>query len=623
MDTPASPDPAKRTKTLAVLAVLLVVLAAVSYNTFKPQPPEPKKVPLTELLKQAQAGKLAKASLDDESRTVTATPKSAGKDPEADELITSGYPYPYADELVTKLSSAKVKVTAAPAPPAPSTFATFFTSLVPVFLIMGFLAFFLMKRGGLGPNTSLRKGSPVEVPTTRFSDVAGQSEAVEDLSELTGFLHHPERYIAAGAKLPTGVLLVGPPGTGKTLLARAVAGEAGVPFFALSGSDFVETYVGVGASRVRSVFEKARKHQKAIIFIDELDAVGRARSAAPQGGAEERESTLNQLLVEMDGFHTSGILILAATNRPDVLDPALLRPGRFDRQVVVPAPDRRGRERIIELYASGKSLAPDVDFEDLARRTPGLTGADLANLVNEAAIVAGSADRTVIAACDFDEALQTIAMGRARHSAQPTVRDREITAWHEAGHAVTALASELIPDPVQVTIVPRGTSGGATWSGGRDETFETASELRASLVHLLGGRAAEEVLLGGDHTPGAVDDFRQATSTATKMVCEWGMSPLGIVRLDPARLDPDMSSRVHQEISAVLDSALVDARDLLADHRDLLAAVARELLAEETLNRSDLHRIVEAIEPDGLPQDVDLDATILPAERPDSNLSNT
>jgi cell division protease FtsH len=367
-----------------------------------------------------------------------------------------------------------------------------------------------------------------------------------------------------------------------------VAGEAGVPFYSAAGSDFSEMFVGVGAARVRDLFAKAKK-TGGIVFLDEIDSVGRARNGnAPGGGGanDERESTLNALLVEMDGFtKETNVVIVAATNRPDILDPALTRAGRFDRQVMVAPPDRRGRTRLLDLYSKDRNMGPDVDFVALARRTPGLTGADICNLVNQAALEAARAKRGIISSADFDEALATVMMGRARKSAVVTDRDREVTAWHEAGHTVAALVLPDANDPVQVTIVPRGPAGGVTWMGGDDNSFLTRSQARAQLVVALGGRAAEELLLDGDFTQGASGDLQSATGLATQMVTQWGMSNMGLVAMDPDRIVfGGIGDKVHAEIDGMLNEALQSARTLLADHRNLFDAVVRELLDEDTVD---------------------------------------
>jgi cell division protease FtsH len=476
--------------------------------------------------------------------------------------------------------------------------------LLPVVLIIGFFAW-MTKKGPMGAGAANAKAFTAtkaelpEPPSARFTDVVGCDEAVEELSEIVSFLHDPSHFDAAGAKMPRGFLLVGPPGTGKTLLARAVAGEAGVPFYSAAGSDFSEMFVGVGAARVRDLFAKAKK-TGGIVFLDEIDSVGRARNGnAPGGGAnDERESTLNALLVEMDGFaKEANVVVIAATNRPDILDPALTRAGRFDRQVTVAPPDRRGRTRLLELYAKDRTMADDVDFVALARRTPGLTGADVCNLVNQAALEAARAKRNVVTNADFDEALATVMMGRARKSAVVTDRDREVTAWHEAGHTVAALVLPDAHDPVQVTIVPRGPAGGVTWMGGDDHSFLTRSQARAQLVVALGGRAAEELLLDGDFTQGASGDLQSATGLAMQMVTQWGMSDLGLMALDPDRIVfGGIGDKVHAEVDGMLGEALQSARRVLADHRPLFDAVVKELLDEDTVDVDRLKAIWAEVE---------------------------
>jgi cell division protease FtsH len=458
-------------------------------------------------------------------------------------------------------------------------------TLIPVVVIIGFLTFLLRGRMGFGSFQG-RRGRPAETPACGFADVAGVNEAVEELAELSESLAGASRFAAAGARLPRGVLLVGPPGVGKTLLARAMAGEANASFFALSGSDFVETFVGVGAARVRKVFDQARKAKRAIVFIDELDAVGRARTAGPaSAGAEERERTLNQLLVELDGFESNQILVIGATNRADVLDPALTRPGRFDRQIQIPLPDRQGRAAILRLHAGRLRLAGDVDLEAVARRTPGMSGAGLAELVNEAAMCAGRDHRVVVSASDFEAALARVVMGAERRSSMPTERDRRVTAWHEAGHSVAALVLEHACDPVSVSIVPRGPAGGVTWMSGTDDQLFTRAEADATMVVQLAGRAGEERLLGGDCTQGASSDVRQATALARALVADYGMSELG----------PAPSARqVERATSELVAESLARARRLVADHGAAVDAVAEALLERESLTAAELRRIVSA-----------------------------
>jgi cell division protease FtsH len=432
---------------------------------------------------------------------------------------------------------------------------------------------------------------PAEVPTTRFADVAGCDEAIADLTEMVQFLREPERFTRTGAKAPKGALLVGPPGTGKTLLARAVAGEAGVPFFAAAGSDFTEMYVGVGAKRVRELFAAARKHPRAILFIDEIDTVARRRSGEAEAGNGETENTLVALLAEMDGFDDSNVVVLAATNRGDILDPALTRPGRLDRKVEVPNPDRRGRERILEVHTAGKPVAADVDLTSIARRTPGFSGAQLAALVNEACMEAARRDAATVTHDCFDHAVATIAMGRARTSALVTEHDREVTAWHEAGHTLAAYLQADADDPVQVTIVPRGPAGGVTWMSGNDDLFLPRRKAHAQLVTALAGRAAEEVLLDGEYTQGASGDLRSATELAYQMATQYGMTRLGYQVRHPQAAGNDAVSEVVEELLAEAHRA---ATELLAGHREFLAAVAAGLLDTETLTLAEVTALAVA-----------------------------
>jgi cell division protease FtsH len=429
---------------------------------------------------------------------------------------------------------------------------------------------------------------PATVPETRFSDVAGCDEAKAELLELVMFLKEPERFTRTGATAPKGALLTGPPGTGKTLLARAVAGESGVPMFTAVGSDFVEKYVGVGAQRIRALFAAARKHEKAIIFIDEVDAVARRRGGDGEMAHVESETTLIALLSEMDGFHTSNVIVVAATNRADMLDPAITRPGRLDRKVEVPNPDRRGREQILAVHTAGKPIADGVDFVALARRTPGFSGAQLQALVNEACVDAVRRDLSEVTADCFEHAVATVAMGRARKSALVTDHDREVTAWHESGHTLAAYLQEQADDPVQVTIIPRGPAGGVTWMSGNDDQFLPRRKAHAQLVTALAGRAAEEILLDGEFTQGAAGDLQSATELATSMATRYGMTRLGYqVRLGGSSPAQDVSDVVEE----LLGGAHAAATKLLGEHKTFLGAVAAELLAEETLTLADVHKI--------------------------------
>jgi len=446
-------------------------------------------------------------------------------------------------------------------------------------------------------------------PKVTFNDVAGVEEAKEELKEVVEFLKDPERFRRLGARIPKGVLLLGPPGCGKTLLARAVAGEAGVPFFFISGSEFVEMFVGVGAARVRSLFEQAKQHKPCIVFIDELDAVGRQRGAGLGGGHDEREQTLNELLVQMDGFDPNeGIIVIAATNRPDILDPALLRPGRFDRRIVVDPPDLRGRHEILKIHTRNKPLDEDVDLELLAKRTPGFTGADLANLVNEAAILAARKKKERISMRDFEEALDKVLAGPERRSRVISEREKRFVAYHEAGHA---LAAKLLPhaDKVhKVTIMPRGMSLGQTMQlPTEDRYIMTKSELLDRITVLLAGRAAEEMALG-EVTTGAQNDLEEATELARKMVCDFGMSEeIGPVQLGKKRgpiflgrdlveerdYSEEVANAIDREVRRIIGQCYERARRLLSGNREVLERIVSELMERETLDSEELDRIFE------------------------------
>lgn len=444
---------------------------------------------------------------------------------------------------------------------------------------------------------------------TRFTDVAGADEEKEELKELVEFLKNPKKFVSMGAKIPRGVLLVGPPGTGKTLLARAVAGEANVPFYSISGSEFVEMFVGVGAGRVRDMFKEAKKNAPCIIFIDEIDAVGRQRGTGVGGGHDEREQTLNQLLVEMDGFSgNEGIIVLAATNRADVLDPALLRPGRFDRQIQVANPDKRARTEILRVHARNKKLAPDVNFDNVASRTPGFSGAELANVLNEAALLAVRMDHQLITLDDIDEAIDRVIGGPAKKSRKYTEHERRLVAYHEAGHAIIGLTLEDANKVQKVTIIPRGEAGGYNLMTPKEETyFQTKSQLIASITGLMGGRVAEEVFFG-DVTSGAQNDIQQATRIARLMVTEFGMSDLGPIKYDSGQdavfLGRDYSStsnthsgqiayEIDQQVRKIIDESLEQCRKIINEQKDKLITIAEALLEYETLNGEEIEALYQ------------------------------
>ena len=498
-------------------------------------------------------------------------------------------------------------------PPEPPWWQTLLTSLIPIALLIGFW-FFIMQQSQMGGGRMMNFGkSRVRLMVSdkkkvTFADVAGADEAKQELEEVVEFLKTPDKFNELGARIPKGVLLFGPPGTGKTLLAKAVAGEAGVQFFTISGSDFVEMFVGVGASRVRDLFEQAKKSAPCIVFIDEIDAVGRQRGAGLGGGHDEREQTLNQLLVEMDGFASNeGIIIIAATNRPDVLDPALLRPGRFDRQIVVDKPDVRGREAILKVHTKGKPIAEDADLDVLARRTPGFTGADLSNLVNEAALLAARRNKKKIYMAEMEEAIERVMAGPERKSHVMTEEEKRLTAYHEGGHTLVGLLLEHA-DPVhKVTIIPRGRAGGYMLSLPKeDRSYRTRSELFDRIKVALGGRVAEEVVLGEIST-GASSDIQQATQIIRSMIMQYGMSEsigpiaygeenhqvfLGRDFNRDRNYSEEVAGEIDREVRRYIEEAYEACRIIITENRDKLDLIAHELLERETLSASELEELM-------------------------------
>ena len=482
-------------------------------------------------------------------------------------------------------------------------------SFLPILLILGLLFYFMTQMQGGGSRVmqfgkSKAKLVSKDTPKTTFADVAGADEALEELAEIKEFLQEPAKFQAVGAKIPKGVLLYGPPGTGKTLLARAVAGEAGVPFYAISGSDFVEMFVGVGASRVRDLFEQAKANAPAIIFIDEIDAVGRHRGAGMGGGHDEREQTLNQMLVEMDGFDVKGgVILIAATNRPDILDPALLRPGRFDRQIAVDRPDMQGRRQILEVHGKGKPVAPGLDLEVIARRTPGFTGADLANVLNEAALLTARNSEKLITMITLEEAIDRVMAGPQRKTRLMSDKEKKVTAYHEAGHALVAHALPNT-DPVhKITILPRGRALGYTMVLPTEDKYsQTRAELLDMLAYAMGGRAAEELVFH-DPTTGASNDIEKATATARAMVTQYGMSErLGAVKFGQESgevfmgrdlghgrdYSEEVAAVVDAEVRTLVENAHHEAWEILVEYRDVLDDMVLRLLDKETLNKDEV-----------------------------------
>ncbi|MBN8996151.1 MAG: ATP-dependent zinc metalloprotease FtsH [Rhizobiales bacterium] len=514
-------------------------------------------------------------------------------------------------DLVKRLEDKGVSITAKPPAEASTSLVGMLVSWLPMFLILAVWIFFMRQMQGTGGKALGFGKSKAKLLTeahgrVTFEDVAGVDEAKEDLQEIVEFLRDPQKFQRLGGRIPRGVLLVGPPGTGKTLVARAVAGEANVPFFTISGSDFVEMFVGVGASRVRDMFEQAKKNAPCIIFIDEIDAVGRHRGAGLGGGNDEREQTLNQLLVEMDGFEQNeGIIIIAATNRPDVLDPALLRPGRFDRQIIVPNPDVVGRERILKVHARKVPLAPDVDLKTTARGTPGFSGADLMNLVNEAALLAARRGKRLVTMAEFEDAKDKVMMGAERRTLVMTEDEKRLTAYHEAGHAIVAF-NVAATDPVhKATIIPRGRALGMVMQlPERDKLSMTLEQMTSRLAIMMGGRVAEEMTFGAEKvTSGAASDIEQATRLARMMVTRWGFSPqLGTVAYGENQeevflghsvsrqqnVSEETAQKIDAEIRRLVETGLTEAREILSTHKADLETLARGLLEYETLSGEEI-----------------------------------
>ena len=629
-----------------VALYLLIIFVAISAIDFFSQQQQPKvqEMHYTDFMKQVEDGQVSKVVL------VENVIKGTLSDGTEFKSVMPGFPY-QEDNLVDKLQAKNIDIKAEN-PPEPPWWSSLISSLLPIVLLAALWFFFMNQtQGGGGKMMSFGRsrakvsgGDKVKV---HFSDVAGADEAKQELEEVVEFLKHPKKYNELGAKIPKGVLLFGPPGTGKTLLAKAVAGEAGVPFFSISGSDFVEMFVGVGASRVRDLFDQAKKHAPCIVFIDEIDAVGRQRGAGLGGGHDEREQTLNQMLVEMDGFAANeGIIIIAATNRPDILDPALLRPGRFDRQIVVDRPDVKGRLAILKVHIKGKPVDKNVDLEVLARRTPGFTGADLSNLVNEAALLAARRNKKAIFMSELEDSIERVMAGPERKSKVMSDKEKRLTAYHEGGHTLVGM---LLPnaDPVhKVTIIPRGRAGGYTLMLPKeDRSYATRGELLDKLKTLLAGRVAEEVVLKEIST-GAQNDIQRATQMARSMIMEYGMSKhlgpiafgdssdhqvfLGRDLNNQRNYSEEVASDLDREVRKLITTAYEECRILLSDNIDKLHDIAAALMDKETLDAEELEEIVgfgnvtkkEPAEKDDHHDDDDTTTPLLiPVEEPAKNES--
>ena len=602
---------------ILVLALASMLFAGPSTST--------KTLTYTEFLSKVKNAEIKEVLIDND--TVIAVPVEEGikSTINGKEAVTASLRYKVNiplndDSLYSTLESNNVNIEIKKSNESSSMMGIMGTAL-PILLIIAFFIILakIIQTGGsqaLSFGKSKAKMMLDSKVKVTFKDVAGIDEEKQELEEIVDFLKNGEKYLKLGAKIPKGVLLVGAPGTGKTLMAKAVAGEAGVPFFSISGSDFVEMFVGVGASRVRDLFEQAKKHQPCIVFIDEIDAVGRQRGAGLGGGHDEREQTLNQLLVEMDGFDgNTNIIILAATNRPDILDNALLRPGRFDRQIMVSLPDVKGREKILAVHAKGKPLDKDVDLKVLAKRTPGFTGADLQSLLNESALLAARRNKTVINMAEIDDAIDRVIAGIEKKSKVMTDEDKEITSYHEVGHALLAKLLKNCDELHKVTIIPRGYALGITWTKPEDNKVHVSkAKLLDQITMTLGGRVAEEIVYGPDKiSTGASSDLEKVTEVAKKMVSQWGMSEkMGAMTYGKSQehvfmgrdfgttrdFSEEFAADLDREVKKIIDGRYEIAKQLLSENRDLLDAIAKELLEKETLDDDDVTEIIVRIKGD-------------------------
>jgi cell division protease FtsH len=612
--------------------IVLVIIGAIALSSFFTGEPSYAKVNTSDVLAQINAGDIQKITIKDKEQTLELQLKqkvrvlkeeiqpSDSNQGELTDRIQAQYPVDAGDDILKSIEAAQSQGKVERFTTVVSKDSVLFSlllNLLPIAVLVILLLLFMSQMQGGGSRVlnfgkSKAKLISKDTPKTTFADVAGADEAVEELHEIKDFLQSPAKYQALGAKIPKGVLLYGPPGTGKTLLARAVAGEAGVPFYSISGSDFVEMFVGVGASRVRDLFEQAKANAPAIVFVDEIDAVGRHRGAGLGGGHDEREQTLNQLLVEMDGFDTKGgVILIAATNRPDILDPALLRPGRFDRQIAVDTPDMEGRKAILRVHAKGKPFTPDVDLDSVARRTPGFTGADLANVINESALLTARNDKRAITNDFLEESIDRVIAGPERRTRAMSDREKKITAYHEAGHALVAWAMPQLAPVHKVTILPRGRSLGHTLVLPTEDKYtQTRGEMIDTLAYCLGGRAAEELVFH-EPTTGAGNDIEKASTIARAMTTQYGMSAkLGAVKYGTNQDEPFLgrtmghqrdysdaiAAEIDSEVRALIELAHDEAWEILVEYRDVLDSMVLELIEKETISQADMARLCARVQ---------------------------
>ncbi|WP_189332281.1 ATP-dependent zinc metalloprotease FtsH [Actinoplanes ianthinogenes] len=605
-----------------VVWIILVIIGVVALSSIFTSGPSYQRVDTSVALERLNQPGIEKVVQKDKEQTLQIDLKDAEQfNGKTTDKIETQYPYEVTsdiwDDVQQAKSAGRITGTINTTVSGDNILLSLLINLLPIAILVVLLLLFMSQMQGGGSRVlnfgkSKAKMITKDTPKTTFADVAGADEAVEELQEIKDFLQNPAKYQALGAKIPKGVLLFGQPGTGKTLLARAVAGEAGVPFYSISGSDFVEMFVGVGASRVRDLFEQAKSNAPAIVFVDEIDAVGRHRGAGMGGGHDEREQTLNQLLVEMDGFDTKGgVILIAATNRPDILDPALLRPGRFDRQIPVDNPDMQGRQAILRVHAKGKPFTPDVDLDSVARRTPGFSGADLANVINEAALLTARNEKRAISNHFLEEAIDRVIAGPERRTRAMSDHEKKITAYHEGGHALVAYALPHSAPVHKVTILPRGRSLGHTLVLPTEDKYtQTRAEMIDTLAYALGGRAAEELVFH-EPTTGAGNDIEKATGLARAMVTQYGMSSkLGAVKYGTTGDEPFLgrnmgherdysdavAADIDAEVRALIELAHDEAWEILVEYRDVLDSMVLELIEKETITREDMDRICARVQ---------------------------